>query len=826
VRLIKQVIIIVLILIWQAKAFAQRLITVPQLANKNFTLSKLDFQNLDSIKSYRLQFLTDTTNITLLHPNYTLIGIAKQENKQKIFVYADKNDHGFGMIGSDHTSPIVLPDKKPLITVHGNIYYDVFYQSNIDTPFLERDIYQHTIRTYLDVTIKNQYPLRVNFSTRFSNSNMLRDITGLGFQFDVQKFKNEVQKRAEEYVLQKLSDNSKIDSLKSVLNKKIIDLNALRNFLQRPDLLQQLVEAREKAYAEKVRAAKDSAATKIANTANQTIQDTARKEASGKNNLKQEAIGYLQNRKDSLNSDSSLSKLKTNADTTLQKLENTYANNKRKYDSLKAEVDTLQLRYEKEIKLYERLKATALSDIAKAKNQEALKKELSSYAIPDTILPKGYKNLLAIKSVGIGRTLVDYSELSAKNITIKGLQVEYNPSYYIAIASGMIDYQFRDYSINTGNQQKQYLNILRIGQGMKDGNHLILTVFQGKKQLYNYYTTNSSPTINVPQPDYHIFGFTLEKRYQFDQNNYVSIEAGKSSVPYYRRAADKDGLVQSTFKFSDRYNEAYTAKFSSFLPATGTKISGMYKHTGADYQSFSYYTSNSTQNAWSLKVEQSFLQKKLTMTASLRKNDFSSPFTSNSYQSNTLFKSIQATMRIKQLPVVTVGYFPTSQLIKVNDDLYNENYYYTFTGVMSHSYRYKGVRMMTLLSYIRFYNKQPDSGFVFFNTQNILINHYIYFNRFTLGFTGAETKSTLYKLYTTGSNIQLKLKDWLQVGGGVKYNNQTIVNDEQWGYDLNATIKISKLGTFQFFAEKGFIPGINNQLVENKVGRFTYIKTF
>ena len=780
-------------------------------------LSPLDFTTLDSAKSYPLHRLQDTLHVHLLHPDYLLIDFYINQDNEKVFVYADKNINRSGGIYKTEVTPVIVK-KQPLFTVHGNVYYDVYYQSNIDTPFHERDIYQHTIRTSLDITYKGKYPVRLNFSTRFSNSGMIRDITGIGFNFNPQQFKNTVREKVQAYVLQKLSSNQLIDSLKRELDKKVAALQQLRYQVERHDLLQQMIEARERAYVAKLHAAKDSAISSNINSPKNsvvTVLTNSDSAGSGKNQTS-DLYEKMANKK---------SQLEDKADSALQRLETSVAKYKQQYDSLKQEVDTLQQRYQKVLAVYEKLKAKAINNIALAKNPEALQSELQSLGIPDTVLPKGYKKLMALRSVGIGRSIVDYSELSAKNITINGLQVEYNPSYYVAVATGFIDYRFRDYIVNT-TRSKQYLNIIRAGYGMKDGNNTILTLFQGKKQVYSYYSSNSGGAVNSPQPDYNIVGFTVEKRYQLDQNNFITAEFGKSSLPYFRRTGEKSNLVSSALTFKDRTNEAYAVKVSSFIPSTQTRINGMYKHTGADYQSFSYFTTSSTQNAWQLKVEQPFLKRRLTFTGSLRKNDFSSPYASNNFQSNTLFKSIQATIRIKKLPIVSLGYFPTAQLIKANDDLYFENYYYTLTGTASHSYRYKGTQMNTLLTYIRFYNKQPDSSFVYFNTRNIMLNQAFYFKRVTWQLTASQTKSTDYTLYTTGTNVQLKLREWLLIGGGVKYNNQTIVNQQQVGYSANTTVRVPHIGSLQLFAEKGFIPGLNRQLIENKVGRLTFIRNF
>ena len=789
----------------------------PVLPGNKTIISPLDFTTLDSAKSYPLHRLQDTLHVHLLHPNYILIDFYVNQDNEKVFVYADKNINRSNGIYKTEVTPVII-NKQPLLTVHGNVYYDVYYQSNIDTPFYERDIYQHTIRTSLDITYKGKFPVRLNFSTRFSNSGMIRDITGIGFNFNPQQFKNTVREKVQAYVLQKLSSNQLIDSLKQELDKKVTALQQMRAQVERPDLLQQMIEARERAYVAKLRSAKDSALTShihlLKDSAGMGLNNND--SADTEKNKTSDLYGKITNSK---------SQLQDKADSALQRLETSVAKNKQQYDSLKQEVDTLQQRYQKVLAVYEKLKAKAIKNIALAKNPKALQAELASLDIPDTVLPAGYKRLMALRSVGIGRSIVDYSELSATNITINGLQVEYNPSYYVAVATGFIDYRFRDYIVNT-SRPKQYLNIIRAGYGMKDGNNTIFTLFQGKKQVYSYYSSNSGGAVNSPQPDYNIVGFTIEKRYQLDQHNAITAEFGKSSLPYFKRTGEKSNLVRSALTFRDRTNEAYAVKVSSFIPSTQTRINGMYKHTGADYQSFSYFTTSSTQNAWQLKVEQPFFKRRLTMTGSLRKNDFSSPYTSNNFQSNTLFKSIQVTVRIKKLPIVSLGYFPTAQLIKANGDLYFENYYYTLTGTASHTYRYKGTQMNTLLTYVRFYNKQPDSSFVYFNTRNIMLNQAFYFKRVTWQLTASETKSTDYTLYTTGTNVQLKVREWLLLGGGIKYNNQTIINQQQIGYSANTTVRVLHVGSIQLFAEKGFIPGLNRQLVENKVGRLTFIRNF
>jgi hypothetical protein len=435
--------------------------------------------------------------------------------------------------------------------------------------------------------------------------------------------------------------------------------------------------------------------------------------------------------------------------------------------------------------------------------------------LPDSVLPKGYKTLLAVKSFGIGRTMVNYSELTAKDVSIQGVQLEYNPSYYVAVATGVIDYRFRNYIVNS-NRPKQYLNLFRVGLGMKEGNNLIFTYYTGKKQLYNLNTSDSAVT-----PDYHIMGMALEGRWQMTPNIYFTGEVAKSSLPYYR-----ENKQNSLFHFNDHSNEAYAVKGFSFIPLTGTKINAVYKVMGAGFQSFSMYTTGSGQTAWSVRVDQPFFKQQLLITASIRQNDYTSQYQQADYRSNTVFKSIQATYRRKKWPVISVGYFPSSQLTKLSDNNYTENLFYTLVGSLSHYYTYHGITMNTTLSYTQFYNRQPDSSFVYFNTKNILLNHVMFLGRFSIQGTASAALNSEYELYGTDGNVQYKFNSWLDAGGGLKYSRQTVYNIQQIGYTANIRINIPRLGQIELMADKGFIPGAEKRLVSNNTGRVTYTKIF
>ena len=60
---------------------------------------------------------------------------------------------------------------------------------------------------------------------------------------------------------------------------------------------------------------------------------------------------------------------------------------------------------------------------------------------------------------------MNYSELTIKNISITGVQAEYNPSYYYAIAAGTISYQYRNYFfLNQHSLPRQYVTACDLGK--------------------------------------------------------------------------------------------------------------------------------------------------------------------------------------------------------------------------------------------------------------------------------------------------------------------------------------------------------------------------
>jgi hypothetical protein len=702
----------------------------------------------------------------------------------------------------------------PLLTVHGNVMYDVHYQSSVDTPYQAKDVYQHAVQTFLDITIKDHYPIRLAFSTSMGNSSLFRNITGINLQYTNRDFKNMLLNRAKEWDAGKLKQQEELLKLKSGITDKLNEINQLKSWLNGPAQLQRMVEAAERRLYKKV---SDSLLS-----IGELSRDSISKHLAGRG-----WTGNVRRPYDlKLPSDTGLTRAipAVDVDTAMERFTSIYAANQKRLDSLQKQLSQTERLYKKEQSAYGAKSAYLMDVITRSRNTKELTANLEAMDLPDSILPKGYKNLLAIRSVGIGRTIVNYSELTAKDISITGFQVEYNPSYYVAFATGVVDYRFRNFILNE-NRSRQYLNLIRIGAGMKEGRNIIFTYYTGKKQLYNFNTSPGSTGANNQQ-DHRIMGISLEGRWDLDKNNFIVAEGAKSSLPYYARETNGKDVLGSVFQLKDRTNEAYSIKAFSFIPATGTKINGLYKMMGANFQSFSLYTSGSSQTSWSVRVDQPLFKQKLTLSGSIRKNDFVSQYDLIAYRSNTIFKSIQGTLRIKKWPVVSLGYFPSSQLTLLGEHQYVENLFYTLVGTVSHFYNYRGVMMHSLFSYTQFYNRQTDSSFLYFNSKNMLLNQSVFLGKFTLNGMLSAAMNADYSIYGAEGNLQYKINKWLEMGAGSKYSRQTVYGLGYWGYSGNTRVIIPKIGELSFMADKGFIPGMNKRMVPNNNGRLTYTKIF
>lgn len=699
----------------------------------------------------------------------------------------------------------VAKQHRNLLKVKGDILYDVNYRSRIDTPYAENNVYQHYLQTRLDIVYKDRYPVRVYVTTHFSNSLLLRNYTDLNFQFNPNDFKRMIKSRLISEVERRIAlGTGELDSLYKKIQDEKSKIASLRQTLLNPDIAQKIVEEREKKIFEKKRG--------------ESINNIPANGMDGiTNKHDNDEFGFAGNKEN-------ISKRTQSAEKSMESFETEMENKKKKLDSMTSTLAELEKKY-KEIKSVQQYKLKEFSnELEHIKDASALKQKLHQLNLPDSLLPKGYKTLSSIQSFSLGRSTLNYSELSVKNISITGIQVEYSPKNYYAFAAGRVDYRFRDYIISSRVHSNQYVVLGRIGKLTKNGNRIAFTYYTGRRQLFNASVT-SQPNAKIPE--YNLAGMTLEGTFKPSRNILLVGEVAKSTVPYYSLDSNKrKNWMNSVTKFNDRSNEAYSLQLVSFFPKTHTRVNASVRYIGANFQSFSTFTTGASQLRWISKLEQEFFKRQLTVVSSVQQNDYNNPFVTTSYKSSSLLTSFQVNVRIKKWPYISVGYYPSYQLIKAGDSHYIENRYYTIMGSMAYYYTIQNTHFSSYAMYSRFYNSMSDSGFVYFNSKNYFFNQNISFGKFSTALNVSLSYGTDYNIYTLENSSQITVNKILTIGGGVKKIRYSLLNKDQWGYNGSMTLRIPKLGDIQFRMDKGFIPGVNRQLVEDKVGRLTYYKIF
>jgi hypothetical protein len=432
-------------------------------------------------------------------------------------------------------------------------------------------------------------------------------------------------------------------------------------------------------------------------------------------------------------------------------------------------------------------------------------------------LSKTERFLLGVRNFGLGRNSINYSELTAKNISLKGINFEYNSWYYLAFSAGLVDYRFRDFVIHRLKQTPQYMYLARIGLGRLEKSYFIVNVFGGEKQLLTSASSSGNPTTVK------LTGLSTAAKWQLERNISVQAEAAQSFSPDLQSGPPP---MKSGWSLSDRSNKAVSLKFSSWFPATSSRIEAQYKFTGANYQSFTAFQTNAEQRAWYIRGEQNFFKRQLKLVASLRSNDYSNPYIVQNYKSNTVFKSLSLTFHRKNLPVITVAYMPMTQLTKV-DSLLEQSQFHTLNISASHFYKLGEKRASTNIVYTRFFNGSTDSGFIYYNSVNLYLAQSIFFRDFTSTLALSHSQNAGYRYNVLEGNVNIPLGKRASAGAGAKLNNLNEAYTGVGGF-VDDNVGIDARDKLSVHLEKGYLPGSGTapKLIPNVLGTVSFMKTF
>ena len=463
---------------------------------------------------------------------------------------------------------------------------------------------------------------------------------------------------------------------------------------------------------------------------------------------------------------------------------------KNKYEHLKDSLQTVYNDAENTRKKIERLLSS--NSLSESEVEELV----VHYGKENKSIRKLMQVYSGIRKLSVGRTLPDFSDLTLKNVNVNGLNIEYSKgAFYFAAAAGVVDFRIRDFLQSEQSIPKQYVYSARIGYFTKQKSNIILTYLRGEKQLFGG---------NLQRGTTDIQGISVGVEFFILRNIRLFGEIAQSGVPY---VTGGDLSAKPTFRLNDNSQRAYSTRVRSFFPRSETLIEGHYQHSGLNYQSFNNFQNNAIANSWAIRLEQSFWKRQVTLQGVLRKNDFINPLVLQRYNANTIFKNLLVTFRKRNWPVMSMGYMPSSQYTAVGAQIY-ENHYQTFTGNISHQYRIGIIKAGTLVSFSRFFNDSPDSGFVYYNSRNFFINQTFLFRLFTATINISGMNNSQNNLIVMEEGISSNLFKNINVGIGVKINhlNQTIT---KVGFNAKAKFALKKIGEINLWLEQSYLP--NNQ---------------
>ena len=720
-------------------------------------------------------------------------------------------------------------------TIHGDVSYDFLYRSAMDTPYAGDHIMQHSARANIYTTIKKTLPVAIHINTRQSNSWLFKNYIDASIEFDGQTWQSGLKEKLKAKMMEQIRQSNTDSLLYAGLQKNYALQQQLSQWLQDGRQIQQLMDSRQSVasimsdtdiseYTKKI--LEESVKTYLQDTMQNAVSYVSErtdhtqwmhKGAALSGNTKR--LNVLKKQDMSSSTTTALSGKQEKAIAYLKE----YMEKKEKYKQVSDEVQQWEEKYNK-AKTSTRQAMDSVRQLVDATDAPALLQSLvKKYGLDSNSTYRRVKQLMAIKRFSIGRSMVDYSELSAKNISVTGVNAAYNDRFYYAVAAGTVDYRYRDFIVNRSHAPQQWLTLVRAGIGKKEANSLILTAYRGSKEAPGF-AGNNVPLSNP------VLGITIEGRFYVNKHNYIIAEIAKSSYPKYaplqNLPARQHGNNRSAkvSAFSDRSNEAYSIQLFSSIPSTATRMYGQYKRMGLNFQSFTVFNYNAQYSAWQLRADQYFFKRTLFVTASVKNNEYNSPYTIYNYKSNAIFKSIQATLRMKKWPLISAGYMPSSQLNIVGSEVM-ETRFNMIMATASYVYRVKQYYMHVSAMYSKFFNDAGQQKFVYYNASTWMINHSIAGRGYTFNSMLSLSYSQDYKLVTADEGIQYTISKWLKAGGGLKLNGMN-GQPPKSGYYGNAQMQLNTLGAVNILFDRGFLPGMSQTLLPNDMFRIIYFKTF
>lgn len=411
-----------------------------------------------------------------------------------------------------------------------------------------------------------------------------------------------------------------------------------------------------------------------------------------------------------------------------------------------------------------------------------------------------------------GKFILNNSELTISNIFLHGLSIKYGDTKFIVVSGGYYDFAFRElFNFRNDTVRRPKTSVYAVKLGKTDGRNL---------QAVNFYIGRKSKPGSVTDELKTVAGISLERKFYFNRNISLELELAKSTTRTNSLADKEQPVFRDLFtNYSTRTIGAY-GLLNAYLPKTKTDAEISYRYWGQQFESFNANQYFNPQNNFAAKLSQPLFKRKLYLNGGIKYTDFKSYGIATNIKTRTLFATANATLRIKKLPIISVGYYPGSQLYWLDQSKLYEYFYYILNTTVSHYFRVGKVPMQVVFTHNKFFNKYTDSLVTGSQSYyNLFWTTWVNKFSYQANYSRQEIENSILTTAEAGLNYG---GTKLRLGGTVKWN--LIESQTRIGYSANMGLLLGKLGTISLLFDYSYLPDRAGKFIPVKAGQVQFTK--
>jgi hypothetical protein len=692
--------------------------------------------------------------------------------------FSKNGGEGCYYLANQHETKANLPEKKVKKqewAIHGDINYDYTFRSLTNNPLQETNIHRHTVR--LNFNVQGPVPFQGSLAISAGNSVYYPRLFNLSLNYNRQQWLNNLKNQYVKHLVNSLPGEKGLpflaDSMKGIENT----IYQYQQIVQSPD------------YQFKVQKGKEIILNEALKMLNQRLNVRDSLE------LKKDIENYLTS---GINKPATVKDIKPVQNEILNWVKQSLIQLKQDRNILDSMVAKRKAMANKYKGLQQSINDTVRM-VNQAFNQMTNSSELAGQYM-DSAQHKIAKVLNKFERINIGRSEVNYSRLSVFNWPITGINIATSSKHTFELAVGMANYRQRNFLLSEQNGRIP-------SQPTLAGRYLMIVKPQYTISYTAYWGSMLLNYQGVSQPkQIPVYGNGLQLNVYPIKNQKIEFEFVKSNVNELR-SLPGTGIKTSgeLFNFGIRENEAIRFQYTGAFPAIKARADGEYTKSGSNFLSLGLYPGEAKRETYRANFQKHFWDKKLDVKLGLRKNSFTYPYIQQLTANNILYQGL-VTFRMAKLPVITVGYFPSSQLVAMPDSNLAEMNLQTIIASASYQLVKPKLTHLFLLTGSMLKTKVVDAA----ATAGVL-NNFMSIQYFGMGKKWKVESMMLYNRLKLQSLVTYGLGGGLKQGKGweeavlIKYHVNN-VGSSQVGYRILLRSKQFSFGQLMLEGERQMLP--------------------